>query len=53
MPDHGPRLQCPAGHSFDAAKQGYYNFLTGKGTAFTADSAAMAASRAACLDSGH
>ncbi|PSS45212.1 SAM-dependent methyltransferase [Arthrobacter woluwensis] len=53
VPDQGPRLQCPAGHSFDAAKQGYYNFLTGKGTAFTADSAAMAASRAAFLDSGH
>ncbi|WP_341769127.1 putative RNA methyltransferase [Arthrobacter woluwensis] len=53
VPDRAPRLQCPTGHSFDAAKQGYYNFLTGKGTPFTADSAAMAASRAAFLDSGH
>ncbi|WFR82527.1 methyltransferase domain-containing protein [Arthrobacter sp. Y-9] len=51
----GPRsrLQCPSGHSFDAAKQGYYNFLTGKGTSFTADSAAMAASRATFLEAGH
>lgn len=53
LPGSGPRLRCPAGHSFDAAKQGYYNFLTGKGTAFTADSAAMALSRAAFLESGH
>lgn len=53
QPGPGPRLQCPAGHSFDAAKQGYYNFLTGKGTSFTADSAAMAASRAAFLERGH
>lgn len=25
-------LSCDAGHRFDAAKQGYFNFLTGKGT---------------------
>lgn len=53
LPGPGPRLLCPAGHSFDAARQGYYNFLTGKGTSFTADSSAMAASRAAFLERGH
>lgn len=53
LPAPASRLQCPSGHSFDAAKQGYYNFLTGKGTSFTADSAAMAASRAAFLGAGH
>ncbi|MGW9412566.1 putative RNA methyltransferase [Arthrobacter cupressi] len=46
-------LRCPAGHSFDAAKQGYFNLLTGKGTAFEADSAAMAAARHDFLSAGH
>ncbi|WP_120520173.1 putative RNA methyltransferase [Arthrobacter celericrescens] len=51
----GPRraLRCPVGHSFDAAKQGYFNLLTGKGTAFEADSAAMAAARHGFLSAGH
>lgn len=53
--ENGPRhaLRCPAGHSFDAAKQGYFNLLTGKGTAFEADSAAMAAARHDFLSAGH
>lgn len=46
-------LRCPAGHSFDAAKQGYFNLLTGKGTAFEADSAAMAGARHDFLTAGH
>lgn len=46
-------LRCPAGHSFDAAKQGYFNLLTGKGTAFEADSAAMVAARHDFLAAGH
>lgn len=46
-------LVCPAGHSFDAAKQGYFNFLTGKGTVFEADSAAMVAARFDFLSAGH
>ena len=33
----GRSLVCPAGHSFDAAKQGYFNFLVGKGTVFEQD----------------
>jgi len=47
------RLVCPAGHSFDAAKQGYFNFLTGKGTSFEADAADMVAARFDFLSAGH
>ncbi len=46
-------LVCPAGHSFDAARQGYFNFLTGKGTVFEADSAEMVAARFDFLSAGH
>lgn len=49
----GRPLVCAAGHSFDAAKQGYFNFLTGKGTVFEADSAAMVAARFDFLSAGH
>jgi 23S rRNA (guanine745-N1)-methyltransferase len=47
------RLACVSGHSFDAAKQGYFNLLVGKGTAFEADSAAMVESRFNFLGGGH
>ncbi|MEZ2391559.1 putative RNA methyltransferase [bacterium RCC_150] len=46
-------LRCASGHSFDAAKQGYFNLLTGKGTAFEADTAEMVAARSDFLDAGH
>jgi 23S rRNA (guanine745-N1)-methyltransferase len=46
-------LACRNGHSFDAAKQGYFNLLVGKGTAFEADTAEMVAARTAFLDAGH
>lgn len=46
-------LVCGAGHSFDAAKQGYFNFLVGKGTVFEADSADMVAARFEFLSAGH
>lgn len=46
-------LGCLAGHRFDAAKQGYFNLLTGKGTNFTEDGAQMVAARASFLDGGH
>lgn len=45
-------LRCPYGHSFDLAKQGYVNLLTG-GTAGTADTAEMVAARAGFLAAGH
>ncbi|PQZ93897.1 SAM-dependent methyltransferase [Arthrobacter sp. MYb227] len=47
------RLSCPDLHAFDAAKQGYFNLLTGKGTSFREDGSAMVAARAAFLDAGH
>ncbi|MBT2595042.1 methyltransferase domain-containing protein [Arthrobacter sp. ISL-72] len=47
------RLTCPDGHSFDAARQGYFNFLVGKGTVFEADTAAMVAARFDFLSRGH
>ena len=46
-------LACPEGHSFDAARQGYFNFLVGKGTVFEADTAAMVAARFDFLSRGH
>ncbi|MHA7175881.1 methyltransferase domain-containing protein [Arthrobacter sp. Sr24] len=46
-------LACTAGHSFDIARQGYLNLLTGHGTKFVPDTAAMVAARDAFLDAGH
>lgn len=46
-------LACRERHSFDAARQGYFNMLVGKGTAFESDTAEMVAARAAFLDAGH
>ncbi|MFE4544053.1 putative RNA methyltransferase [Arthrobacter sp. NPDC056727] len=46
-------LACRERHSFDAARQGYFNLLVGKGTAFESDTAEMVAARAAFLDAGH
>ncbi|WP_159699492.1 methyltransferase domain-containing protein [Arthrobacter sp. 18067] len=46
-------LACRSGHTFDAAKQGYFNMLTGKGTVFEADTADMVAARYRFLDGGH
>ncbi len=45
-------LRCPAGHSFDVAKQGYANLLPGRGPA-GADTPAMVATRAELLTAGH
>lgn len=50
---HQPRLACQAGHHFDAARQGYFNLLVGKGSPFEPDSAAMVASRFTFLGDGH
>lgn len=51
--DQQRTLACEGGHFFDAAKQGYFNLLTGKGTVFEADSAEMVAARYRFLDAGH
>ena len=53
-PDAAVRtLSCPEGHRFDAAKQGYFNLLTGSGTKFRADTAAMVQARTDFLAAGH
>lgn len=46
-------LACTAGHSFDIARQGYLNLLTGHGTKFVPDTAAMVSARDSFLDAGH
>ncbi len=46
-------LTCVQGHRFDAAKQGYYNLLTGRGTGFRADTAAMVQARDDFQSAGH
>ncbi|MGO4385358.1 methyltransferase domain-containing protein [Specibacter sp. RAF43] len=46
-------LQCVDGHSFDIARQGYVNLLTGHGTKFAHDSAEMVAARDDFLAAGH
>ena len=46
-------LRCPAGHSFDIARQGYVNLLPGGARPGTADTAGMVAARAAFLSAGH
>lgn len=46
-------LQCQAGHRFDAAKQGYFNFLTGKGTNFLEDTGPMVQAREAFQERGY
>lgn len=46
-------LVCVAGHRFDAARQGYVNFLTGRGTRFRPDTAEMVAARERFLAAGH
>jgi 23S rRNA (guanine745-N1)-methyltransferase len=52
-PSGQSRLACSSGHSFDAARQGYFNLLVGKGTAFEADTAAMVDARFTFLGNGH
>lgn len=47
------RLACSSSHSFDAARQGYYNLLVGKGTAFEADTAEMVEARFNFMAAGH
>lgn len=45
-------LGCPAGHSYDVARQGYVNLL-GAAAPQHADTAAMVAARSDFLDEGH
>lgn len=53
QPESSPRgLSCPTGHRFDAARQGYINLLSGRGTRFTADSAQMIMARERVQEAG-
>lgn len=45
-------VRCPAGHSFDVARQGYLNLLPGDARPGTADTAGMARARQDFLESG-
>lgn len=49
----GRALACGRGHRFDAARQGYINLLSGKGSPFTGDTAEMVDAREQFLGSGH
>jgi 23S rRNA (guanine745-N1)-methyltransferase len=46
-------LRCPAGHSFDRARQGHVTLLPPGGSPHEGDSAAMVADRAGFLAAGH
>ncbi len=51
MADRG--LLCPAGHTFDIARQGYANLLPGNARPGTADTPEMVRARDAFLGAGH
>ena len=46
-------LRCGSGHSFDVARQGYVNLMTGHARPGTADTAEMVVARRAFLAAGH
>jgi 23S rRNA (guanine745-N1)-methyltransferase len=46
-------VRCPAGHSFDIARQGYLSLLPGDARLGSADTAAMVAARERFLGAGH
>ncbi|KJK56858.1 putative RNA methyltransferase [Saccharothrix sp. ST-888] len=50
---NGRTLRCPAGHTFDQAKQGYVSLLAGDAHTGTGDTAAMVAARSDFLAAGH
>ncbi|MFD7585304.1 putative RNA methyltransferase [Kitasatospora sp. NPDC059811] len=50
---HERALRCPAGHSFDLAKQGYVSLLAGDAHTGTGDTAEMVAARVDFLAAGH
>lgn len=52
LEQRGATLRCPAGHTFDLARQGYVNLLSGR-PASAGDDAAMVGARAALLEAGH
>lgn len=53
LDDRDGAVRCPAGHSFDVARQGYLSLLPPGGGTSTADGAAMVQAREAFLGAGH
>lgn len=53
LSSQGAMLRCPAGHSFDVARQGYVNLLPPKAHTGTADTPEMVAARVAFFAAGH
>lgn len=49
---HARSARCPGGHTYDLARQGYLNLLSGRGPK-NADTAAMVAARDRFLSAGH
>jgi 23S rRNA (guanine745-N1)-methyltransferase len=52
-PSRPSALRCGRGHSFDIARQGYVNLMTGRARPGTADTAEMVTARQAFLAAGH
>ncbi|MEU2349421.1 putative RNA methyltransferase [Modestobacter sp. NPDC049651] len=52
LADSGTALRCPAGHSYDRARQGHVTLLPPGGSPHAGDSAAMVADRADFLGAG-
>jgi len=53
LEEHERALRCPAGHSFDIARQGYVSLFAGGGRRGEADTPEMVEARAAFLGAGH
>ena len=53
VPDDKLTKRCAAGHSFDRARQGYYNLLVGAGAGVHGDNREMVEARRAFLSAGH
>lgn len=49
----GRSYACPAGHSFDVAREGYVNLLGGRPSAARADTSEMVRARTVFLGAGH
>lgn len=53
LADADGSLRCPAGHTFDVARQGYVSLLRGDADTSTGDTADMVAARETFLGRGH
>ncbi len=53
LDDRGASYRCPARHTFDRARRGYTNLLTGRAAGQHGDNAEMIAARTRFLDGGY